>query len=99
MPVAVCTVIELLMMDGKTPETCRVLFKNTCKECEKLVHLVGFTIEIQNICLGNVGESARTHARKTTFPIHPFKIHYNLIHPSTPSFSKQSLSFQFNDVT
>jgi hypothetical protein len=35
--------LELLMMDGKTSETCRGFYKN--KYFEKRVHLVGFNIE------------------------------------------------------
>jgi hypothetical protein len=35
--------LRLLMMDGKTYETCKMLLQN---EFEKPVHLVGFTIEI-----------------------------------------------------
>jgi len=34
--------LKLLMMDGKTYETCRVIFN----KLEKTAHLVGFTIEI-----------------------------------------------------
>jgi len=40
------------MMDGETSETCRVIFN----KLERIVHLVGFTIEIY--------DDARSHERQ-----------------------------------
>jgi len=41
-PDAVCTVLDSWWWSERPSETCRVLLKN---KCEKMVHLVGFTIE------------------------------------------------------
>ena len=38
--------LEILMMDGMTFETCRMLLQNKINKFEILVHLVGFTTEI-----------------------------------------------------
>ena len=40
-PEATTAVVELLMMGGRTPETCRAVHKLQVIKLEKLLHLVG----------------------------------------------------------
>jgi hypothetical protein len=45
-PEAATAVIELLMMGGRKPETCRAVNKRQDNKLEKLLHLVGDLFEL-----------------------------------------------------
>ena len=50
-PEAATAVIELLMMGGKTPETCWAVNKSQDNKLEKLLHLVGDLFELSQVVL------------------------------------------------
>jgi hypothetical protein len=49
-PDAVCTVLCFWWWAEEPPETCRAIYRNTTKEIEKKLHLVGCTLEMYLRC-------------------------------------------------